>query len=182
MKSSLETITDLMNDMATPKGFYYQIISNIVGGDRKKIRAVISEIASSWLENPKKIEDKLKTKDFRYYFIATVLNQVKSKTSPLYKNYIKTNADVEIFDTIIELQQTDNIDFMITKEKRLLWLEGISSGKNKNVKMTWFENEMFKLYFVEGFTYRQIEAEWGVNFLTAYNSVKSVIEKIKKEI
>lgn len=181
MKSSLETITDLMNDMADPKGFHYQIIANIVGNDKKKIRAVISEIAANWLEKPKEIEKRMKSKDFRYYFVGTVLNQVKSKTSPLYKNYIKTNADIEIFDTL-ELEQTDDIEEKREREKRLIWLEGITTGKNTNVKMTWFEMEMFKLYYVEGFTYRQIQDEWGVNFLTAYNAVKTVVEKIKKEL
>jgi hypothetical protein len=31
-------------------------------------------------------------------------------------------------------------------------------------------------------TYRKIQEEWGINFLTAYNTVKELKEKIKKEV
>jgi RNA polymerase sigma factor (sigma-70 family) len=174
------TFDELMIDMATPGGFYYSIIDNITG-NKKHTRGLISEIALSYLERRDHITRKLKEKDFRYYFIKTVTNQYKSKTSSFYKNMIKTHSDLDLYDRIEVIDDTEELEQKIKEEVRLKWLDNVIDGKS-DIKMTWFENQMFRLYYLEGMTYRAIQQEWGINFLIVYNTVKELKEKIKKEL
>lgn len=173
------TFDELMIDMATPGGFYYSIIDNITG-NKKHTRGLISEIALSYLERRSVITQKLKEKDFRYYFVRTVMNQYKSSTSSFYFNNVKTNVDLD-YTEYLSIPDEDEIDDKIREEVRLTWLENVIEGRS-DVKMSWFENQMFRLYYIEGMTYRKIQEEWGINFLTAYNTVKELKEKIKKEV
>jgi hypothetical protein len=162
------------------------IINNIIAKGESKLsdgtiklkRALVSEIAISYLERKNKINSMIGKPDFKYYFIQTVINQVKSSSSPLYKNYRKTLADSgEEFDfTALDIPDENDRDKKIDFELK------INDIKNKllKIKISWFEGQMFKLYYEDGLTYRQIEKEWGINFLTAYSAVKRVKEKLIK--
>jgi hypothetical protein len=160
------------------------IIDNIIGTHDKNLkRALISEIALSYLERREKIEEILKDeKYFKYYFIQTIMNQVKSNTSPLYKNHKKMIGNgIEEFDfSFLEIVDTsrDDINEKVDKELKLKDID----EKLLMIKINWFEGQMFDLYYKKGLTYRQIEKEWGVNFLTVFSAVKRVKEKILSEI
>jgi len=52
----------------------------------------------------------------------------------------------------------------------------------KEVKVTFFEAELFKMYYYKNYTYRQIEKECNVDHVLAYITVKKVVSKIKKQI
>ncbi len=176
------SLDEFLYDMATPTGFYYSIIMNIVEDD-KVARALVSELSLYYLERREETTKKINEKNFKYWFIRTVINQVKSKSSPFYKNYVKIYSDVDIskYSELLEDVSDDDIEHKIIKERKHKWLESIIEGKS-DVKMTWFENQMFKLYYIEGKTYRAIQDEWGVNFLTVFNTVKELKEKIKKKV
>jgi hypothetical protein len=170
-------INDFLNELCRKGSIWNDIIDNIIGGDGKLKSALISEIALSYLERKKNIEPLLGKPEFKYYFIQTVINQVKSNTSPLYKNYKKTLSTSEEFDfTALDIKDENDIDEKIDFEFKLNDLK----SKLLKIKISWFEGQMFKLYYEDGLTYRQIEKEWGINFLTAYSAVKRVKEKLIK--
>jgi RNA polymerase sigma factor (sigma-70 family) len=151
------------------------IIISIVP-DNKRRSALISEIAISWLERKEDINERLKDLvAFKYYFIRTILNQVKSNTSPLYKNAIRTHGDKTDF-SIIDIEDDSTIEEKIEFEEQLEWIEETLL----KLKIGWFSAEMFRLYYKEGWTYREIEAEYGINHLTAWVEVKKVKDKLMK--
>jgi RNA polymerase sigma factor (sigma-70 family) len=171
------TLNDFLKDMVRPNSMWDQIINNIIGSDKALKRALISEISLSFLERRDKIQPLLQRPDFKYYFVKTILNQVKSKSSPLYKNYKMTIANSNEFDfQSLEIESTNQIEEKIELEEKIKWIEDII----QNIKIGWFGSEMFRLYYKEGMTYREIEKEYGINFLTAFNEVKKVKQKIDK--
>jgi len=88
-----------------------------------------------------------------------------------------TIANIKEFDfQALEIADDNDIEEKIENEMRLEWIEGTLT----KIKIGWFGSEMFRLYFKEGLTYRQIEKEYGINFLTAFNEVKKIKEKLKK--
>jgi hypothetical protein len=168
-------LDEFLKEMCRRGSIWNDIIDNIIGNDPSLKRALISEIALNFLEKREKIELLLNEQHFKYYFIQTVMNQVRSNTSPLYKNYKKSLSGGEEFDfSAYEKIDENDIEEKIDKEKKL---KDIEEGLLK-IKISWFEGQMFKLYFKDGLTYRQIEKDWGINFLTAYSAVKRVKEKL----
>ena len=65
---------------------------------------------------------------------------------------------------------------------RLKSYTGIINDIYKNTKKTWFEDKMWEEYFINGKTYRQIEAEYGLDHCLVFHNVKKIKEKIKNKI
>jgi DNA-directed RNA polymerase specialized sigma24 family protein len=170
-------LDEFLEEMCRRGSIWNDIIDNIIGGDGGMKRALISEIAISFLERREKIEEILNEQHFKYYFIQTIMNQVRSNTSPLYKNHKMMIAKGEEFDfSHLDMIENNDIEEKIEREEKLLNIE----EKLLKIKISWFEGQMFNLYYKQGLTYRQIESEWGINFLTAYSAVKRVKEKLMK--
>jgi hypothetical protein len=81
-------INKILTEIATPGSIYDEIIENILQPRLHLKPELISELAISFLENKIKVEEVINKGYFLYYFIRAVSNNVKSNTSPFYKNIL----------------------------------------------------------------------------------------------
>ena len=72
----------------------------------------------------------------------------------------------------------DDIETKIEFEEKLNKINKLYKDTSK----TWFEDKMWEEYYINGKTYRQIEAEYGLDHCLVFHNVKKVKEKIKKQL
>lgn len=136
---------------------------------------LISEICLSFLQNPEKIERVYHQGGLRWYFIRTVQNQVNSSTSPFYKaTHLIDNIPVENVPSVLDTQIDEKMEIEAMYEQ-------IEEALDE-LKVPWFDSEIFKLYYIEGKSYRQIEREHDIDHCLAWNSVKKTKRLIKRWI
>lgn len=174
MKEDLDTLLTLIT---TPGTEYDEILNNILGYQHiDKKNELISEISISYLENREKMNDIIQKGYFKYYFITTVKNQVKSSTSSFYKN-----VRIRDFDNHEEFEDIkDDWDFQYKQEQEEKW--EVTNDIRKKTKMTYFESEMIRLYYDENMTYREIAEEYELNHTLIFQTVKDVIIRMKKQV
>jgi hypothetical protein len=77
--------------------------------------------------------------------------------------------------TIQDIPDSD-IEYKKKMENKYLQIEDALD----NIKTTWFDCEIFREYFVNDKSYRQIEADYGIDHVLAWVSVKRTKNKIKE--
>lgn len=175
-KRKKSNINDIIGETFTVGSIYDEIIDNILGKNTSIKPALISEIAIGYLNNQDSVIQAYDEGYYKYYFIRTVKNQVNSTSSPLYKNNVVQERD---FDAeLLTNEDCDDIQYKIELEAKHELLQEALDNTNVN----WFDAELFKYYYVDGLSYRQIEEEYGVDHVLAFVSVKKTKKKIKKYI
>lgn len=141
------------------------------------IPELISEISVSYLSNREKVDEIIQAGWVKYFFIRTVLNQIKSSTSPLYKyRKILNNEFIESFNDVL-------VDENIIEEKKQIEERYLQIDRAYvRVKKTYFEEYIFQEYFKKGKTYREIGKEMGVSHSLVYVNLKQTLQKIKNKI
>jgi len=81
-------VRDILKEITTPNSIYDEIIDNVIRPNFQIKPELISELAISFLENEKKVNEVIKQGYFLYYFIRAVKNNVHSNTRPFYKNTV----------------------------------------------------------------------------------------------
>lgn len=176
MEEEIKDLNHFLILLCNKKSDYYQIMLNITNNE-EIIPELISEISVSYLSNKERIEEIIKTGWIRYFFIRTVLNQIKSSTSPLYKyRHIQNNEFIDTFND--SLIQEDQIEQKNQIEQRYLQID----RGYVRVKKTYFEEYIFQEYFKHGKTYREIGKEMGVSHSLVYVNLKQLLAKIKNKI
>lgn len=175
---SAQTAYTILNYIASAGTVYDEIIDNMITPNFHQKPELISEIAISFLSNEEKVNKALKGGYFNYYFIRVVKNQVHSKTSPFHKNCRKTNTQAIPVDEIDIEDEQDDLSYKMLNEAQNDILNDVLEG----TKTTWFEAEIFRLYFDEGLTYRAIEAETGIDHSLCWVTIKKLKQRIKKQI
>jgi RNA polymerase sigma factor (sigma-70 family) len=166
--------TYIVQHIFQPKNIYDELINNILGGKNAHLKsALISELATYFLENPDKIITAWNSNYFKYYFVRVITNTVNSNTSPFYKREII--KDTNYYDAFDENDFED-----IPNEKDLMYKK--IDLALKRVKVSWFESEIFKLYYQKGLSYREIEKECNIDHVYAYKTTKKVLDLVKEEI
>ena len=144
------------------------IAYNIAGTNSDDLLSfVIEELYKCDIE---KINDTIQQKKMTFYIVRVMLNQYYSKTSRYYYKY---NKYYELHTTtIIEcITKDDTIDNRKEKEKiekQLEWVE------DKLKDIYWFDAEVFKIYFREGFSLNQMQKETKINRNTLFKSINAV--------
>jgi RNA polymerase sigma factor (sigma-70 family) len=175
-----ETAYTILTLIASAGTVFDQIIDQIIQPNYHQKPELISELAISFMTNETKVNKALKDNYFEYYFINAVKNQVHSSTSSFHKNCRKTiTSDVEIewLDNHID-DSDEEIQYKMLNERQNDALNEVLD----NTSVTYFQSEIFKMYYVEGKTYRQIEKECGVDHVLAHATVKKVKSKILEQI
>lgn len=172
----------MIKEIMKEDSIYQQVMDNILYPNLDLKPALISEITLYMLENKEKVDKVINEGYFKYWFIRTVTNQVKSSTSPFHKNVretisssLSTEDTQKLFDSIIE---EENIDIEDKLENEKLYGK-IEKARNK-INCTWFESEMFRLYYDKGYTYRQIEKEFNIDHVLAFHSVTKLRKELKR--
>ncbi|NBW12731.1 MAG: sigma-70 family RNA polymerase sigma factor [Caulobacteraceae bacterium] len=176
MNEDIKDINDLLCIICNKKSDYYQIMLNITN-DESIIPELISEIAVSYLSNTDKINSVIQSGWIKFFFIRTVLNQIKSSTSPLYKyRNIQNNEFIDNFLNLYDSE--DTIEEKKTIEQRYIQID---KGYVR-VPKTYFEEYIFQEYFKKGKTYREIAKDMNVSHSLVFIHLKDLLKKIRKKI
>lgn len=153
---------------------YYQIMLNIVQNE-DLIPPLVSEISISYLENRDKIESIIEQGYIKYFFIRTILNQIKSNTSPFHKNNRITKDE---FPSNVNI-----IDEDTTEEKENLELQYLLIDYSYvRVPKTYFGEYIFTQYFHHNRTYRDIAEEMGISHSLVFVNLKKILTQMKNII
>jgi|TARA_R100000781_G_C4052248_1_gene118058 DNA-directed RNA polymerase specialized sigma24 family protein len=109
-------------------------------------------------------------KKMTFYVIRIMLNQYNSKTSRYYYKYKKYYEYHTT--TTIESITADNTEYSIKDKKeveqKLEWIE------HKLKDLYWFDAEIFRIYYREGFSLNQMAKETKISRATIYKAIKNV--------
>lgn len=159
---------------------YQNVMSSYLGRAGLK-RELFSEIYINWSVKPEVIEELFNRneREFGGYFNMTCRNNVMSKSSPFYKNVIKTNADVYDMFSVIEIEDEDGVEQKITKE---IQISKLTQGM-LDAKLSWFERQLFLEYYSNNkLTYQMIADKYELSKSYLYKLLNGVKLKIKSEI
>lgn len=173
-------VTKILTEVCQKGSIYDQVIDNIITPNFHQKDELLSELAIQFHSQEKNIIKAIDGGYFKYLFIRIVKNQVHSSTSPFHKNCrTQSNNSFDISESFLDLEDDDfELNDKLLKEEQQSLLEHTL----KQIKTTWFEIEMFNLYYKQNKTYRQIEQELGIDHCLIFLTVKGVKEKIKKQI
>jgi hypothetical protein len=166
-------IQKILIEIATPHSIYDEMIDNILRPNLHLKSELISELAISFLENEDKVNKVIEQGYFTYYFIRSVINNVRSNTSPFYKNcVIKDRFLYENVDIIDE----DDIEEKIEKEIKYQKID----KAYVSIPKSYFQEYVFHEYFTKGKTYREIANENGNSF--SHCLVFHEVKKVKSQL
>ena len=168
-------IRQILEEIATKGSIYDEILTNLLAPNLHLKPELISELAISFLENEKKVNEVIKGNYFLYYFIRAAKNNIASNTSPFHKNVrIKDN----MFIDNIDLEDLTDIELKIEKEEKYLLID-----KNYiKIKKTHFQDLLWTQYFVQGKTHREIARDLEISHCLSWHEIKKVKDELIKNI
>ncbi len=172
-------IDEILREIITEGTIWDEIIENIIHPNSHLKPELISEIALGYMENKEKIEDVWEKGYFKYYFINTVRNQIRSNTSSFHKNIRIT--DYNTFDDGLDIMDDSNDDDILQKIEKESKIGTVKNILN-TLPISWFEHQMFIEYYFNNRTYRNIEEEYTLDHVLVWKTVKKVREMVITEI
>lgn len=137
---------------------------------------------------------------FKYLYIAIVKNQVASKTSRWHLKFRTPTIDghrIELYEEFDFDSDTMKFDSFLTEstEDEIIRQE-IKEEQNKKLKVIndsisvltskdskfFVKSELFKMYYFDSLSYRDIEKKTNIPLVTVYTYVQEAQEAIKKHI
>ena len=118
----------------------------------------------------KRINEIIEKKQMTFYFVRVMLNQHQSKTSRFhykYRKYYEYHV-TGIIDSISSDNSKDNTKKKEEVEERLEWIE------EKLKDLYWFDAEVFRIYYREGFSLSEMQKATKINKNTLYKSIRNV--------
>ena len=117
-----------------------------------------------------RIEDIVRKKQMTFYAVRVMINQFHSKTSRYYYKY---NKYYEYHVSgIVEAISPDNTETHIEEkeliEEQLGWVE------EKLKDLYWFDAEVFRIYYREGFSLNEMQKETKINRNTLHKAITNV--------
>ena len=157
--------TYLVDNYNKLKDMAYNITSG--KGNEDLLSFVIEELYKC---DQDRIEQIIRKKQMTFYVVRVMINQFHSKTSRYYYKY---NKYYEYHVTgIVEAISPDNIETEIERkqkvEERLSWIE------EKLKDLYWFDAEVFRIYYKEGFSLNQMQKETKINRNTLHKAITNV--------
>lgn len=175
-------INQILNDLTVKGTVYNDIILTNLGPHKHLEGALISELALIILEQQEKVLKSVNEGWFKYWLVKVIQNQIKSSTSPFHKNVRETIHTKLKGETIevdyVEIEDEDDLTDKLIIEEQLNLIEEC----REELKVNFFDAEVFKLYYDEGLSYREIERNFDIDHCLAWNSVKKTRTKLKKLI
>ena len=142
---------------------------NITGGKGNEdlLSFVIEELYKC---DKERIEDIVRKKQMTFYAVRVMINQFHSKTSRYYYKY---NKYYEYHVSgIVEAISPDNTETHIEEkeliEEQLGWVE------EKLKDLYWFDAEVFRIYYREGFSLNEMQKETKINRNTLHKAITNV--------
>ena len=124
-----------------------------------------------------RIDEIITKNQMTFYVVRVMINQYHSKTSRYYYKYKKYYEYHTT--TTIECLSADNTQYNIKEkqeiEERLEWIE------EKLKDLYWFDAEVFKIYYREGFSLNQMQKETKINRNTLHKAITNVNKYLLNE-
>jgi hypothetical protein len=148
---------------------------NIITPNFHLIPELISELSIGFLENEEKVNDVIAAGWFKYYFIRSCVNQIKSSTSGFHKN-----TRIKEFQYIENIEIVDDSDIEVKqiKEEKYLIIDRIYT----TIPKTYFQEYLWHEYFLKGKTHRQIGKENNISHCLSFHEIKKIKDEIIKKI
>ena len=128
--------------------------------------------------NEEKINKLIDKNELIFWIARIMVNQYHSKTSRYYYKYDKYYEYHTC--TTIENITADNTEYTIKDKKeveeKLEWIE------EKLKDLYWFDAEIFRIYYREGFSLNQMAKETKISRATIYKAVKNVKNYLINEL
>lgn len=164
-------IEQTLEEIAKKGSIYDEIINNIIQPNFHLKPELISELAISFLQNRKKVQEAIDKNYFIYYFIRACKSQVHSNTSGFHKN---TRIKDYNQDFNYEIIDESDIELKKEKEAKFIAIDKVYT----TIPKTYFQEWLFHEYFTFNKTFRQIAKENEISHTLVFHEVT----KIKKEI
>jgi hypothetical protein len=132
---------------------------------------LISELAISFLEKEDKVNEVIEQGYFLYYFVRTVTNNVRSNTSPFYRNNI---VKERLLFNNVDIMDDSDIE---TKEEKEIKYQKIDRAYVL-IPKTYFQEFVWHEYFTKGKTYRQIGEENNMSYSIIFYEVKKIKDQL----
>lgn len=168
-------LDNILEQIATKNSIYDEIMDNIIRPNYHLKPELISELAISFLENRKRVEEVIKQGYFLYYFIRACKNNVHSSTSPFHKN---TRLQENIYYDNLEVIDEDDIELINEIEEKYLRLD----RAYVRIPKTYFQDIIWGEYYTKGKTLRQIGKELQISHCLVFHEIKKIKEEMKKII
>jgi hypothetical protein len=107
-----------------------------------------------------------------------MMNQYQSNTSPYHKKYRRTKHKEHLKDFYIYTKEPltkEKMQEFEDREKRLQWIDEKLKG------LSWFDVEVFRIYFREGFSLNKMQKETKINRSTLGKSIRFIKNFLKNE-
>ena len=146
----------------------------------KDVDDVIQEVFASLYSKPEQLQQLIKDKKIKFYFIRLCKNNYYSKTSRYYYKYDKAYKHIS-FNTDVLLKVTKQ------KAQDLYFIEDSDLINSILDNLYWYDRELFKLYVLgdddgKKFTYTSLSKKTKISRMNIYLTIKKVKEYLKAEL
>lgn len=194
------TIENIIKEISKPNSLWESIMLKNLAPNYHLKDALLSEISYHWLTSEtqsKNVVKYWKSGDFKFYFIRTLLNQIRSSNSTFHKNNRTSNNYSFVIDNLNRNSGLDDSneytvceDFIIENDNELKTSKeeskklDIIDSELKNIKdVSWFEEQLFREYYYnENMSYRKLSKKYNINHTRIFQAVSVVKKQIKKQI
>ena len=117
-------------------------------------------------------------KQLTFYIVRIMMNQYQSNTSPYHKKYRRTKHKEHLKEFYIYTKEPltkEKMQEFEDREKRLQWIDEKLKG------LSWFDVEVFRIYFREGFSLNKMQKETKINRSTLGKSIRFIKNFLKNE-
>ena len=135
-------------------------------------------IIALYNSNQKKIKDIIEKKQLTFYIVRIMMNQYQSNTSPYHKKYRKQYNEKQLKEFYIYTKEPltkEKMKKLEEQEDRLQWIDEKLKG------LSWFDVEVFRIYFREGFSLNKMQKETKINRSTLGKSIRFIKNFLKNE-
>ena len=135
-------------------------------------------IIALYNSDKEKIKDIIEKKQLTFYIVRIMMNQYQSNTSPYHKKYRRTKHKEHLKDFYIYTKEPltkEKMQEFEDREKRLQWIDKKLKG------LSWFDVEVFRIYFREGFSLNKMQKETKINRSTLGKSIRFIKNFLKNE-
>lgn len=146
----------------------------------KDLDDVTQEVFMYLYENTERLEQLIKDKQIKWYFIRLCKNSYYSKTSKYYYKYNRPYSDISFNDNIMNLG-------LKLKSEDLYFIQDSDMINDILSELYWYDRELFRLYVLgdndgKRYTYSSLSKKTKISRMNIYITIKKVKEYIKKRL
>ena len=145
-------------------------ISHNIAGVKEKDDLLSFVIEELYKCDQIRLKEIIEKKQMTFYVVRVMINQYQSKTSRYHYKYRKY-YEYHVTTTIESLSPDNSKNNTKNKEQveeKLAWIE------EKLKDLYWFDAEVFRIYYKEGFSLSEMSKVTKINKNTLYKAIKNV--------